>query len=148
MKKIILLIVLVAVAIAAWVAYSKFKEETPDIVNRKADYSLSAESLIAAFDRDSSSARKMYVDKLLEVTGMVKSIDTTGSVVLGTEGNPSEVVIGFDRRHINDVKKIKIGGSAIIQGRCSGYSKGSGDDLLASLGTTVQISFAGIKDNK
>ncbi len=145
MKKIILLVVLVAVAIGAWYAYSKYKEETPDIVNKKADVSVDAATLIAAFDADTASASKKYLDKIVEVTGIVKTIDTS-SVVLGEEGNPSEVVVGFDRRHKEDHKNVKPGTKTVIQGKCSGYSKGGGDDLLSDLGTTVHISFAGIKN--
>lgn len=109
---------------------------------------ITATELIAAFDRDTASARRTYVDKIVEVTGNVKRIDTTGAVVLGEEGSASEVTVGLDRRHLNDHEKLKVGSTAVLQGICSGYDKGSGDDLLASLGTTVQLRSAGVKNRQ
>lgn len=146
MKRTVLIIVLLVIALGAWYAYSRYQEKTPDVVNKKPDVVTSAKELLEAFNKDTASARKKFVDKIIEVTGTVKRIDTTGSVVLGDEGNASEVTIGLDRRHIEDYKKIRIGEIAKFQGVCSGYEKGNGDDLLASLGTTVELRSAGVKE--
>ena len=146
MKRTVLIIVLLVIALGAWYAYSRYQEKTPDIVNKKPDVVTSAKELLEAFNKDTASARKKFVDKIIEVTGTVKRIDTTGSVVLGDEGNASEVTIGLDRRHIEDYKKIRTGEIAKFQGVCSGYEKGGGDDLLASLGTTVELRSAGVKE--
>jgi hypothetical protein len=146
MKKKILVGVIVAVAIVGFIAYNKFSEVTPDIVNRKPDKSVTVKELVAAFDRDTASASKEYLDKIVEVKGIVKDIDTTGSVVLGENGTESSVVCGLDRRHMKDYEKIKLGEMATIQGVLAGYEKASGDDLLASLVTTVQLRSSGVKN--
>jgi len=148
MKRTIIIIILLIVAFGGWYAYRLYQEKTPDVVNKKPDVMITATELIAAFDRDTASARRTYVDKIVEVTGNVKRIDTTGAVVLGEEGSASEVTVGLDRRHLNDHEKLKVGSTAVLQGICSGYDKGSGDDLLASLGTTVQLRSAGVKNRQ
>lgn len=148
MKRTIIIIILLIVAVGGWYAYRLYQEKTPDVVNKKPDVMITATELIAAFDRDTASARRTYVDKIVEVTGNVKRIDTTGAVVLGEEGSASEVTVGLDRRHLNDHEKLKVGSTAVLQGICSGYDKGSGDDLLASLGTTVQLRSAGVKNRQ
>lgn len=148
MKRTILLIVLLVVVIGGIIAYRMYKQETPDVVDRKPDVSVRAEELLAAFDRDTAAAGKQYLDKIVEVTGNVKRVDTSGSVVLGAEGSPSEVVVGVDRRHMHDFGSLSVGSVAVLQGVCSGYSKGGGDDLLASLGTTVELRSAGVKKKK
>ena len=148
MKRPVIIIIILIIAIVAVIAYIKIKEETPDIVNITPDAALDAGTLLAAFDKDTASAIKNYLNKIIEVRGNVKSIDTSGAVVLGEEGNPSEVVIGLDRRHMKDHEKLKVGSHAVLQGVCSGYSKGGGDDLLASLGTTVELRSAGVKEKK
>lgn len=148
MKRTIIIIILLIVAVGGWYAYRLYQEKTPDVVNKNPDVVITAAELIAAFDRDTASARKNYVDKIVEVTGNVKRIDTTGSVVLGEEDSASEVTIGLDRRHLKDYEKLKVGATAVLQGVCSGYDKGSGDDLLASLGTTVQLRSAGVKNKQ
>ena len=148
MKRTIIYIILLVIVIGGFIGYRMIKEETPDIVNKTPDATLDAGTLLAAFDKDTASAIKNYLNKIIEVTGNVKSIDTSGAVILGEEGNPSEVVIGLDRRHMNDHKKLKVGSIAVLQGVCSGYSKGGGDDLLASLGTTVELRSAGVKEKR
>lgn len=146
MKRIIIVALLLIIVLGGLIAYRMFNETTPDIVNRKPDKAVTAKELILAFDSDTATASKNYLDKIVQVTGLVKKIDTTGSIILGEDGNPSEVVVGLDRRHMKDHEKISEGTMAVIQGVCSGYSKGDGDDMLASLGTTVQLRSAGVKD--
>ena len=148
MKRTIIYIILLVIVIGGIVAYRMFKEETPDIVNKTPEAALDAGTLLAAFDKDTASALRNYLNKIIEVTGNVKSIDTSGAVILGEDGNPSEVVIGLDRRHMKDHEKLKVGSIAVLQGVCSGYSKGGGDDLLASLGTTVELRSAGVKEKR
>jgi len=144
-KHKILFVILVIVIAGGWYAYSVYQEKTPDVVGKKPEVVTTAKELLEAFDKDTADARRKYIDKIVEVSGTVKRIDTTGSVVLGEEGTASEVTIGLDRRHIGDYKKIKEGAMAKFQGVCSGYDKGNSDDLLASLGTTVELRSAGVK---
>lgn len=147
MKRKILFGVLLLIVVAAIIGYRMYSRQTPDIVQDKPDAVVNAKDLIAAFEKDTAAAGKMYVDKIVEVTGMVKTVDTSGAVVMGEEGTASEVVIGLDRRHVKDAEKIKVGSITVMQGICSGYNKSSGDpdDLLASLGATIQLRSAGIK---
>jgi hypothetical protein len=147
MKRTIIIVILLVVVIGAFIGYRMIKEENPDLGNKKPDITIEAGNLLAAFDKDTASAIREYVNKIIEVTGNVKRIDTTGAVVLGEEGDPSEVVIGLDRRHMQDHEKLNVGSIAVLQGLCSGYSKG-GEDLLASLGTTVELRSAVVKIKK
>lgn len=148
MKRTIILVVIGLILVAGLIgAYFYFKP-TPDIVQDTPHAAVQAKELIAAFEQDTAAARRQYIDKVVEVTGPVKRIDTSGAVVMGEESSPSEVVIGLDRRHMKDHEKLKVGGMAVMQGICSGYSKSGGSDptdLLASLGTTVQLRSAGVK---
>jgi hypothetical protein len=148
MKRRILVAVLILIVVAAIIGYRIYSRQTPDVVQDDPDVTVTAKDLIAAFEKDTAAAFKMYVDKIVEVTGTIKSVDTSGAVVMGEEGTPSEVVIGLDRRHIKDAEKIKVGSVAVLQGICSGYNKSSGDpdDMLASLGATIQLRSAGIKN--
>lgn len=148
MKRAIIIILLLIVVVAVWYGIKMYKLQTPDVVNKKPDIVITADELLNAFNNDTASARKQYVDKIIEVTGNVKRIDTTGSVVLGEEGSTSEVTVGLDRRHLKDYQKLKTGSVAVLQGVFSGYEKASGDDLLASLGATVELRSAGVKEKK
>jgi len=145
MKRIVIVMVVLLLIVGGWYAYTVYQEKTPDVVGKEPEVVTTSKELLEAFDKDTADARKKYIDKIVEVSGTVKRIDTTGSVVLGEEGTASEVTIGLDRRHIEDYKKIKQGAMAKFQGVCSGYDKGNSDDLLASLGTTVELRSAGVK---
>lgn len=150
MKRKIILIVLVIIAVVAIIGYRMFTKSTPDIVQDKPDVTVTAKELITAFEVDTAAAGKRFIDKVVEVTGMVKTVDTSGAVVLGEDGSPSEVVIGLDRRHVADAHQIKEGSTVVMQGICSGYNKSSGDpdDMLAGLGATIQLRSAGLKNKK
>lgn len=151
MKRTIVVLILVIVAVGGWYAYKMYQEKTPDVVNKDPDIVITAAALLEAFDKDTASARKQYVDRIIEVTGNVKRIDTTGSVVLGEENSSSEVTVGLDRRHLKDHEKLSVGSVAVLQGICSGSTNGGSsdpNDLLSSLGTTVEIRSAGVKEKK
>ena len=146
-RKIILTVIALILVVGLIGAYFYFNPN-PDITQDKPDVSVQAKDLVAAFNSDTAAARLLYIDKIVEVTGTIKKIDTTGAVVMGEDGSPSEVVIGLDRRHMRDFEKLNVGATAVMQGVCSGYSKSGGSDptdLLASLGTTIQLRSGGVK---
>lgn len=147
MKKIIIAVAVLIVAAAVY-GYKLYKQTAPDVVNQTPDVIISANDLLNTFSKDTAIARKKFLDKIIEVTGNVKRIDTTGAVVLGGQESLSEITIGFDRRHMKDYKKLKKGSVAVLQGICSGStSSGSDpDDLLAGLGTTIELRSAGVKE--
>lgn len=149
MKRKIILTILVLILVAGAIgAYFYFKQ-TPDVVQSRPDVAVQAAVLIAAFDKDTAAARKQFVDKIVEVSGPVKRIDPANAIVFGEEGSASEVIVGLDRRHLDDYKKVRVGTVATMQGICSGYEKSGGSDptdLIASIGgTTVQLRSAGVK---
>src|SRR4051812_13962222 len=145
MKKKIAIAVILVLAIAAVIVYQKIKEETPDVANAKPDIATDVNTLVAAFNSDTASASKKYLNKIVEVTGNVKSVDSS-AVVLGDQDSPSGVTVGLDRRHLKDHEGLKVGRVAVLQGICSGYSKAEGDDLLSALGTTIELRSGSVKN--
>lgn len=150
MKRKIWLGILILIVAGGAIAYRMFSKEEPDITQDKPDAAITVKGLIEAFEKDTASASKMYIDKIVEVTGIIKSVDTAGAVVMGEVGSASEVVVGLDRRHLKEAAELKPGTNATLQGICSGYTTSSGDpdDMLASLGATVQLRSGGIKNKK
>jgi hypothetical protein len=152
MKRKIIFIVLALVVIAGLIGAYLYFNPNPDITQGKPDVSVQAKELIAAFDNDTAAARRQFVDKIIEVTGNVKKIDSANAIVLGEEGSPSDVIIGLDRRHLDDYKKVEIGKTATLQGVCSNYEKKTNnnpDDLIGSLGgTIVKFRSAGVKSKQ
>lgn len=144
---IIILIIVLLVAAGGLIGYKMYTNKVPNYADASPDITIRANELVEAFNKDTAVASKRFMDKIVRVTGIVKSLDSS-AVVLGEEGNPADVVVGLDDRNLKGVNHIKAGDTAILQGKFSGYSQGSGDDLLASLGTTIKIDYAGVKDKK
>ena len=148
MKRMILYIILIIVVVGGVIGYAMYSQETADVVNKNADVTVDAATLISEFQKDTTAAAKKYIDKIVNVTGTLKKVDTTGTLIFGTEGDPSEVVVGLDRRHMKDYTGLVVGKTVTVQGTCSGYSSAGSDpeDMLASLGTTVELKSAGVKN--
>lgn len=143
MKRIIIVAIILTIAIAGLYGYKMYRQKTPDVVNKKPDVVTTATQLIAAFDKDSALANKEYSGKLIEVTGIAKSKDTS-AILLGERTSRSTVRCGIDRRHMEDFKKISVGSVVTVQGKYTGYEM---EEMLGeNLGTTVTLSFAGVKE--
>ena len=143
-RKIILgvvLLIVVAGSIVAW----KYFEKATNYAEKNPDVTLSAKELIASFEQDTAAAAKRFIDKIVRVSGTVKSFDSS-AVVLGEEGDPSSVVVGMDERNKQRISSLREGANATLQGKFSGYSKASSDpeDLLSSLGTTINLDYGGV----
>lgn len=144
MKRKIILGIVILVVLAGSVAAWKYFEKSTNYADKKPDITITANEMVAEFETDTAAASKRFMDKIVRVNGIVKSIDSS-AVVLGEEG-PSDVVVGLDDRNSNGIGNLKLGEAATLQGKFSGYSKaGNGEDLLSSLGgTTVNIDYAGV----
>ncbi len=127
MKRKNLLIILLVVVIAgmAGVSYGLylFFKKHKDLATVKPDYTLSAAKLINDFQIDEDGASKKYIDKVLQVTGPVTSVelgsDSTINVTLSEAGALSGVICTFQGRRVEDID-VKKGETAVIRGQCSG----------------------------
>ena len=122
MKKIILLVLVIVIAAVGFYAYKEFNRTNKDLKNVKADFTMEAPALIASFEKDSSSAKK-YVDKLIAVSGNVKTIDAQGNpvvIALGEPGQMSSVQCSMDSTYAAEYKAIKEGDHLTIKGMCTG----------------------------
>ena len=123
MKKVILIVIILAIAIGGWYAYSEYNRTNVDLQDKKAEFTLNATELISSFEKDSATANKQYVDKIIEVSGRVKKIDAEGNPVvisLGQEGVMSTVQCSMDSTHANDYKIVKKGTMVTIKGMLNG----------------------------
>jgi len=123
MKKTILLLVLVIIGAMGFYIYKEYNRTNRDLKDIKADINTNTASLIAAFEKDSSSANKQFIDKIVEVSGTVKSIDTNGNpvvIALGESGQMSSVQCSMDSTYVNEYKSVKEGDQLILKGVCIG----------------------------
>ncbi|HEY9007835.1 MAG TPA: hypothetical protein VIM75_16965 [Ohtaekwangia sp.] len=100
--------------IVAFVVMRKSKKkvkEPPQVV--------SVTSLIAAFVKDAPQANRQYLDKLLEVEGIVKAIEPDNGIVW-LSGERS-VMISVKCNVKGGIGSLEAGDTVRMQGTCKGY---------------------------
>lgn len=98
--------------------YNKGHKETS---GAKADISISPKDLLQAFDTDEASANQKYLDKIIEVEGVVKLTDKTdagSSLHLETGSEMSAIICEFESP--DAVSSVQIGQTAKVKGFCTG----------------------------
>ena len=135
-KKVFLIIIILVVIAGVIYAFTEYNRTNKDLKNVSPDYTINMNALVGDYDKDSSAFSKKYIDKVIEVSGTVKSIDMDGSPViisLGESGSMSSVKCSMDSSYTN-YKPVKEGNQVAIKGICFGASS----DAL--FGTDVSLN--------
>lgn len=138
-KRIIIggiVVVIMVTAIYAWYQYNRTVEGLSAV---RADYSINASALINEFVNNEDSANKKYLNKILSVKGMVKSIETgqgAGTIVLGDTTDMSGVRCVLDSSALAMTASLQQGAVITIKGAITGFNK----DETGLLGSDVQLN--------
>jgi hypothetical protein len=123
--KIALFIVSFIALSAILAALYMYNLKATDMSKAKPDFIISASVLQREFEVDEAAASTRYVDKILEVTGTVASIeparDKSFNISLVTGNNLSSVICTFPA--IKDTSKFGTGKEITLRGKCSGYTQ-------------------------
>jgi predicted phosphodiesterase len=141
-KRMILTLVLIAIAVAAFLAYKTYTRTNKDLLKLKADIQISAGDLIKEFEAGDSAANKKYLDKIIELTGNVKKLekDDAGdyTIIIGDTLSMSSVRCLSDTNHRSDAAIVKENSTITIRGVCTGFKK---NELLGeNLGSDVELT--------
>lgn len=132
-KKIILGFIVVAIVGGAWLGYSEYNRKVKDLANVKAQLTMKASELIAAFEKSETTANAQFLDKIIAVKGIIKVIEKNDyghySIVLGEPGSMSSVRCSMDSLHVKDIVNVAEGIDVTVKGACTGFNA---DDLLGS----------------
>ena len=130
-------LVLAAIAIYAWRDYNR---TNVNLASVKADYTVQATALVNEFLANDSAAGRKYLNKILAVQGMVKSVDNVDgdcTVVLGdTVEMSSSVRCMLDSAHTATGAAFKRGDQVTIKGAITGFKK----DDTGLLGSDVELN--------
>jgi uncharacterized protein (DUF1330 family) len=136
-KKIILLILLVAIAAVGWYAWKEYSRTNKDLQKVKPDYVLTAAEILNEYESNDTAATKKYNGKVIELSGNVKTLekDEQGfyTVVLGEGNSLSSVRCSMDSSHKEDAARLSAGTSTTVRCACTGFNKdemGLGSDLI------------------
>lgn len=129
-KKTILLIVTVLILALAAVAYYMYNKGPVD-VKGSTGKKVTAIELYRTFSTDSSTAKKQYLDKILEVSGQVTKLSQNQQnqavVLLKTPAAGAYVNCTLE----GPVNGVKEGDDIIIKGICSGIGEGDAEMGIA-----------------
>jgi hypothetical protein len=104
-------------------AISQYFKKHDDLAKKSADHKLDARELFLAFAGDEQRANELYLNKVIEVTGTVKKLESSNgknTQVLLSADDPMFGVI-CDLAPGEPADQVKPGDLITLRGTCSGY---------------------------
>ncbi|HEX5172435.1 MAG TPA: hypothetical protein VFW11_24835 [Cyclobacteriaceae bacterium] len=117
-------LVIVGIAIVMCIVALYFVYNRPHRSVSVADTSMTAQSLVAAFDQNEIDANDRFLDKIIEVKGKVKEVikqDDSFILLLGDEQLPGSVSCTLDQAQDSVAYGLKAGDSVVVRGICTGF---------------------------
>jgi hypothetical protein len=121
-KKILFGILIVVLALAGLGIYKIYKPHS-NVSGEEAVASLSAPNLYLDFQHDENAANKKWVGKVIEVSGIISSVNESADYVsinlkaLADGGINCSIL----KKDLSPETKLKNGDSLIIKGKCTGF---------------------------
>ena len=138
MKRLVVVLLVIIVLAVGWYGYKLYTGKVPSLTEVESDASITATDLIAAFEKDSASANKQYLGKILEVSGNVKSVEKESATVsLGLAEGNSSVRCSVDSAFVKDIESLNPGSAITIKGNCTGFMP---DETGLGLGSDVVLN--------
>jgi len=123
MKKKILIIAIIIAALGASYVYYQFNKPHRDIAAATPVSVLNAEELFTEFDNSENEANQLYLGKIVQVSGIVYSVEMGAkgdlNVLLMGENDMFGVACNFNKEQLSD-GEIKKGEQVTIKGECAG----------------------------
>jgi hypothetical protein len=119
----ILVFILIAIGIAFAVWKYTFRKSETSVISKKSEIVTTAAAILLEYETDEASANFKYLDKVVEVTGTVESINEDSlsvTVYLKESDSVAGVICSFDRTSV-DLSGLSSGEVVRIKGICAGY---------------------------
>ena len=136
-KSVIGVLMLSAMILVVIYLYREYNREAPALDSLEPAAVLSTSNILDAFVRDEQLANKLYLGKVLEINGTVRSIENDPSgriiIILGEDPTPSSVRCSMDSIHTINLVEFPIHKLVSLKGICAGYTAdelGLGADLV------------------
>ena len=134
MKRIATIVILIVVICAAFYAFKLYTGKVKSLEDVKAEANVTATDLIAAFEKDSATANRQYLGKIVAVSGNIKSIEKeSGTIVIGNAESMSSVRCSLDTNFVKKISGLNINNQITIKGACTGFNSdelGLGSDVV------------------
>jgi hypothetical protein len=138
MKKILVVIVILAILSGAYGLYTYFKPAA-NIAKAKSELTISADELMDAFSANATAANQTYTGRVISVKGNVKAMENSTSISFSTG---KDYIISFQ---FNDslTTNYSPGTSLTIKGLYNGFLE---PDAMFEMPGNIQISQCSIEN--
>ena len=122
-KKIISLVLIFGI-IGAVIAYKMYNKEHVNVAKTKSDISLSADQILNDFSSDESIANSKYLEKIIEVKGVISDIKIEKEkriITLKTNDDFGSVLCHLSKESAQKISSLKEGQLIRIKGICTGF---------------------------
>ncbi|MBS1927218.1 MAG: hypothetical protein JST95_01315 [Bacteroidetes bacterium] len=121
--KILFIAAVILALIGSGVAWYIISQRFDDTSSVKADFTISADSLLHEFGQNLDAANKKYTEKILQVKGIVNEVeplDSEVNVKFVDTLSGNYLIFSFQDKGVDAAKKLKEGDLATIRASCSG----------------------------
>ena len=138
MKKLLIIVVVLAIVGGAYGLYTYFKPAA-NITKAKSELTISADELIAAFTANATAANQTYTEKVISIKGTVQAMENPTSITFSTG---KDYIISFQ---FNDslTTSYPSGTSLTIKGQYNGFLE---PDTMFEMPGNIQISQCSIEN--
>ncbi|WP_411029580.1 OB-fold protein [Spongiimicrobium sp. 3-5] len=120
----LLLTFLIALTLGSAIALYYYNKPAIDVQNADTAYALSAKNLIWEYQEDEISTNKKYLEKIIQVKGLVAEVAFHKGfhvVTLNGEGLDSKVICHMEPTENKKTAGLEKGQMVAVKGICTGY---------------------------
>jgi len=123
MKKNILIVASFVVVLILAFVYYQFSKSHVDMASAKPIAILISDDLFAEFDNDENEANRLYLGKIIQVSGTIYSLEKSDkgdvNVLLMGDDDMFGITCNFDENKL-DSTRLNKGENVMIKGECAG----------------------------
>lgn len=120
-KRILLISTFLAVLLAAYI-WNEYTRGPVSLVSIETDFTLNSKQLLELFQNDEKYANKLYLDKILEVEGVIENIGNKSPLTLTFESEDIMSAVVCEMDNSEEFREgLEIGAEVKVKGRCTGF---------------------------
>ena len=120
-KKIIIGILVLGI-IGAFIAYKMYNKPHVNVEEASADISITADKILNDFSSDENSANLKYLDKIIEVKGVISEINIEkGIITIETNDDFGSVICHLSEEASRKISGLQEGQIIVVKGICTGF---------------------------
>lgn len=122
--KILIGLAIVGAIVAVIVSLYVFRKTDDSVAGKKADYKVTCAEIVSEFEADEQQAGQKYIDKIIEVEGVIAEITTAEEsvvVLVREEDSFSGVSCSIGKSQVKDGLPYNVGDNIKVKGICTGY---------------------------